>query len=597
MAEPFKKNKLFGREPHIAHLMARARQPGLTAVVARPTMGKTWTLIEVARRLTEEGVLVGYHESKGAESSHLLYAAADLYGRWLSDSTLRAQAQSVWERQTGYVTSSSVRAVGQLLEDVDNAAPTSPEAIQKIVEAAFHELATLPYDKEDGDLPFARLNEEQARDLTTAAWHLSERPIVLILDAWEASPCLHIEISVLEDLANRLEVSSETHIFLGIQHPGPVDRKGRDEAYSRAMDLVENCDAAEIYELLPFGGEPLPDTPLDQLLPTLSSQELVFAVRLSCLPRLDEVSWMLIRDQLFGDLAVDTFQGLINALVLEDAPYPSLGPDLRHWAARRWFANTHLDLMRVEATNITWRLAGQIACPIEHDRGFATLLAACAPLADIDLVDGPTECLIACALPLFGKDRPLFGRKFESSWRAVIEQDDSVQDLVLGAVLHRGNKNFRHGNTQEALQDYSAVIEQVGAPCDRVAQALLLRGDRKSEIGDVEGATEDFTAVVEMPSAPSHRVANALIRRGETRAEFDDTGGAIEDFGAVVAQDDLSTRLVVKAFANRGALKGLLGDTKGAIEDLQSARDLSNELGDPLDLSLIDMTLDRFEEN
>lgn len=38
-------------------------------------MGKTWTLIEVARLLEEEGrFLVGYRESKAAESSHLLCA-------------------------------------------------------------------------------------------------------------------------------------------------------------------------------------------------------------------------------------------------------------------------------------------------------------------------------------------------------------------------------------------------------------------------------------------------------------------------------------------------------------------------------------------
>ena len=66
--DPFtdRRDRLFGREPDVHRLIDRAGRPGLTAVVARPLMGKTWTLTEVARRLLEEGrYLVGYHEWKG----------------------------------------------------------------------------------------------------------------------------------------------------------------------------------------------------------------------------------------------------------------------------------------------------------------------------------------------------------------------------------------------------------------------------------------------------------------------------------------------------------------------------------------------------
>jgi hypothetical protein len=54
-------------------------------------MGKTWTLTEVARQLLlEEGrFLVSYHESRGSETSHLLYALSNLYARWLADGTMR----------------------------------------------------------------------------------------------------------------------------------------------------------------------------------------------------------------------------------------------------------------------------------------------------------------------------------------------------------------------------------------------------------------------------------------------------------------------------------------------------------------------------
>ena len=69
---PDRSAQLFGRAAHIRQLLDRVSKPGLTAVVARPLMGKTWTLTEVARQWSEQGDLVGYHESKWAESSHLL---------------------------------------------------------------------------------------------------------------------------------------------------------------------------------------------------------------------------------------------------------------------------------------------------------------------------------------------------------------------------------------------------------------------------------------------------------------------------------------------------------------------------------------------
>jgi hypothetical protein len=43
---------LFGREQDLAYLQKRAAQSGITAVMARPRMGKSWLLTELARRLS-----------------------------------------------------------------------------------------------------------------------------------------------------------------------------------------------------------------------------------------------------------------------------------------------------------------------------------------------------------------------------------------------------------------------------------------------------------------------------------------------------------------------------------------------------------------
>jgi len=45
---------LFGREFAIYELAGRAQQTGLTAITGRPLVGKTWTLLELARRISQD---------------------------------------------------------------------------------------------------------------------------------------------------------------------------------------------------------------------------------------------------------------------------------------------------------------------------------------------------------------------------------------------------------------------------------------------------------------------------------------------------------------------------------------------------------------
>ena len=78
---------LFGRGPDLAYLIERAERPGVTAVVGRAQMGKSWLLTELARRLTQERspsllgrqqFLVGLTESMGETSDLFLRAVVDL---------------------------------------------------------------------------------------------------------------------------------------------------------------------------------------------------------------------------------------------------------------------------------------------------------------------------------------------------------------------------------------------------------------------------------------------------------------------------------------------------------------------------------------
>jgi hypothetical protein len=90
---------LFGREPDLAYLLERSEQSGITAVIGRAQMGKSWLLTELARRLSHEAgsvhspaihfqtllgrplYLVGFAESLGETADLLLRAVVDLYAR------------------------------------------------------------------------------------------------------------------------------------------------------------------------------------------------------------------------------------------------------------------------------------------------------------------------------------------------------------------------------------------------------------------------------------------------------------------------------------------------------------------------------------
>ena len=150
-AFPDRRDLLFGREPDIAYLMGRAKAKGLTAVVGRPKMGKTWLLEEVARRLaSDEGYLVGYHECRGQTSDLFLRAISDLYTRWLSDASYLAQARSLWKRHKDHVITGVGKAVGKVFKAVAGMAGSPLEKLGDLVQEAFGGLAIADRDRETG---------------------------------------------------------------------------------------------------------------------------------------------------------------------------------------------------------------------------------------------------------------------------------------------------------------------------------------------------------------------------------------------------------------------------------------------------------------
>ncbi len=77
--------RLFGRRHDTFKLFERGYSKGLTAIVGDPQVGKSWLIMETARRLADQGFLVGFFEARGRAHDHLLRAIIDLWQRWFAD--------------------------------------------------------------------------------------------------------------------------------------------------------------------------------------------------------------------------------------------------------------------------------------------------------------------------------------------------------------------------------------------------------------------------------------------------------------------------------------------------------------------------------
>ena len=135
-------DRLFGRESDLDQLQQRALRTGLTAVVGQPQIGKSWALMELARRLDREAdrpCLVGYTRSPKGATDPLSQVVGDLYQRWLADTSAWDQLRAVWEQQKDGLLPAFGRFVGKLSEKAGKLVPGLGElgatAIRESLEA------------------------------------------------------------------------------------------------------------------------------------------------------------------------------------------------------------------------------------------------------------------------------------------------------------------------------------------------------------------------------------------------------------------------------------------------------------------------------
>lgn len=649
---PFTDNqaRLFGREAAILSLTERARQTGLTAVVARPLMGKTWTLTEVGRRLSESGdFLVGYHESKASESSHLLYAVSNLYTAWLSDSTLRQQALSLWQRHKAGLVPQAGRMVGALFEKL-GAGVTGHDGVGGLVRSSFEGLAEAQKDLLTGGIQIAPLPYDQARSLTDLVARVSRRRVVLILDAWEKSPSIRAEHSTLEAFLKHPDEWPATHVFLAIRDPDLIAGDASNEAFNLAnrlnllsaqavihqlapLDLSAAAERARlldhIRQQVPAAGAPSDDSLIhmidgfpgvvgrwlseanrlsmqtdndlkreaadaqtlryhefNELLPKLGAEGRTLAARLAFFPRLDAERWQTFRPILLDGLNESVIDDLVQCHVLEDALFPTFGHDTRHAAARRWYCDQQKGLISRQAEALVASLAANVTELSTASLPFAGALAGCAVAISQVPISPHSRCLIQAAQLLIEGEAAITDQDFDRALTAAARQNESALPLAAMALSKRGFYKLQNDDGAGAIADFTAVIELPGAPVAQAARAFFSRGVAKGKSGDTAGEVADYTAVIELPGAPTDHVAKALVNRGVTKGDNGDRAGALVDFTATIELPGSPADQVAKALVKRAFFRQENRDHVSAMADYTRAIELPDAPVEELAMAL-----------
>jgi hypothetical protein len=258
---PDRSEILFGREVDLAHLLDRSERPGITAIVGRAQMGKSWLLTELARRLSlnakrpgapvdipslmQPCCLVGFAEAMGETADLLLRGAVDLYTRWLSNSTYWEQAQAVYSQQKKDWVGKTGEAVGMVIEKLSKLGAKPVEAAGGLVKETFDRLASANRELVSGGVQMPRLQVEDGRDLLALPYKITGCRLVLVFDQWEKSTGIEMEGSILDSFLRHLGEWPPCHIFLGV-------RSG--ERARPALKQLERDfpDAMEVYQLPPM---------------------------------------------------------------------------------------------------------------------------------------------------------------------------------------------------------------------------------------------------------------------------------------------------------------------------------------------------------
>ncbi|WP_130433212.1 tetratricopeptide repeat protein [Rivibacter subsaxonicus] len=495
--------------------------------------------------------------------------------------------------------------VGLLFEKL--AGPQLPAGIGAVVRSAFDGLAEAQKDLLSGGLQLAPLAYDQAQSLTELVARVSDRRVVLILDAWEKSPSVRHEVGTLEAFLKHLDDWPDVHLLLAVRDPELEAAKPSDEALQQAKSLDRLSPAAQIYRMqamdldepaeqtrllehlrsaLPATREQSAETLLgwldgypgvlnfwtteaqrlaitgaDQLrnqaedahelryselaplLAALDDAPLATAARLAFLPRLDAELWEALREP---SLAGALDQTAIDLLTDRRLLIDERHPSFGHDTRHAAVRRWFIESRLPLMRRHAERLIESIACSIT---GF-------------DSRSRPyCEALVGCAAiaEAIGTDRTV---------RCAID------------AAHSGFRVHEPSLDPAFDQSFPKLLARSPRAAPLIANALNNRGAVKHERGDVAGALADYGAVIDLAGTPIALLAKALYNRGVARNERGDIEAAMADHGELIGLVGAPVDLVARALVFRGVAHGKRNELVAAMADFEAAIGLAGAEAD-----------------
>jgi len=390
----------FGRVPDLAYALERARTQGLTVVIGRPQVGKSRLLRQVYTDLrAQHGFLTGYAECSGETADLFLRALSDLYTSWIQDASYRQQLKLLYKQHKGNLVGGVGSMVATIVDKALALSQVTPPLVADIVKNGMLSLLDFQREFKSGGMTLPKLSYEQSRDLVVTLATLAQKPICLVLDAWDQSPALDREAALITNYLDHLsDWPAGCHVFLGVREGlenDPPARHAREFSSRNAavalypLGAMHLEDPAEKARLLRYLRDSVPAAQLaedelllelldgypgvlqrwlqrqpttkdelialagdaqsyqyrefDNLCPGLlpDSQRRTLAIRVALFPEItSDESWATYRSVILEDRPEELILDLQRDGIFDgsDHFFPSYGHTQRHEAARAWFS-------------------------------------------------------------------------------------------------------------------------------------------------------------------------------------------------------------------------------------------------------------------
>jgi hypothetical protein len=407
-------HRLFGRADDLARLADRAAYKGLTAVVARAQMGKSWLLAEVARRLSRDHEvprLIGIARAVGQTPDLLLRSIIDLYGRFIDDAALLEKVRTIWQQQRDGLLPAFALTLGKIVSALPHLAKPAGKAVEAAIRGAVAASETLS----SGGVQLPVLQYEQARELVKQVAEISGRPIALFLDQWDETPKADMEAKTLAAFLHSPDEWPLCHVFLTLRpdepqfsvirklvasSPGPaciynlgemdlsdLAEKSRLMVFikgvvpaAKGVDVekllslidnypgviyrwtsdyqIKNMKSEDDLARIAHDAQFFRFQELEELIPALDGDRRKLAGRLALVSSVAQAdAWASLKDVIGDGIDIEVADDLKISGVLEASDPPSFGHAKRWDAARELFRTKRPQTLRTEGPQLAVNLA------------------------------------------------------------------------------------------------------------------------------------------------------------------------------------------------------------------------------------------------